>query len=102
VEVDEPRDLPTCRYYADGRVVLVHTMEEYWALQPGHADNPSGPFPVPPVLPEDVPDALVPDARREQARAMRLLGQSQQTIADTLGVARRTVRMWLKEEGDAV
>ena len=58
---DLPGNYPTVRYYVDGRMVLVHTPQEWEALPQGHADNPSGPWPEPPPwTPDNAPFAQAP------------------------------------------
>lgn len=93
--MDEPRSLPAVRYYADGTSVLVETLAEFEALAPGHADNPDGPFPTPPAAGWEVHDPL-PEAKR-----LRQEGLSHQAIATALGVSKRTIGRWLKEDDDA-
>lgn len=92
--MSEPLDYPTVRYYADGRFVLVETPWDYVALEPGHADNPSGPFPAVPEEASVPPEGLV---RHQQARQLRQEGYTQQAIAEKLGVSRGAVRRWLGE-----
>lgn len=114
---EEPRSLPAVRYYADGTSVLVATLAEFEALAPGHADHPDGPFPTPPADRWEVPGSgfLVPGSQPattnqrpettdpspdpgHEARTRYVAGQSQQAIADAMGVSRYLVRQWLKED----
>ena len=96
-----PPDLPTVRHYADGRQVLVTSMAEFDALEPGHADSPLGPFDAPPSGPEAAPpDATEDEGPREKARQMQREGTSQRAIAEALGVSPRTVRRLLAEGDD--
>lgn len=95
-------DLPTWRYYADGRSVIVHTPAEYAALEPGHADNPGGPFPTPPLdrspgQAEEEAPLLTPEGQRAQAQALREEGLSRRAIAEALGVTEYTVRRLLED-----
>ena len=111
----EPQSYPTVRYYEDGRFVLVETLAEYAAIEPGHADNPSGPFPAlapPPSAPCPSGEPSVEEEKQERfemvppvsnadlharARAMRAEGMTQQAIAEHFGISRRTVRQWLED-----
>ena len=98
--MEEPRSLPAVRYYADGRSVLVETLAEFEALEPGHADHPDGPFPTPPAAGWEVPQEPA-DPRAQEARRLFVAGRSQRVIAGQLGVSPRTVGRWLKEDDDA-
>lgn len=94
---------PAVRHYPDGRQVLVTSPAELDALAPGHGDAPGGPFQEPPAPGEQGPSPApaapaAPAGGARQARQMRDEGRTQQAIADELGVSRRTVRQWLKQD----
>lgn len=93
---DEPRSLPAVRYYADGRSVLVESLAEFEALDPGHADHPDGPFPTPPAARWEGQQEPVASPK-DVARALHRAGESKTAIAKALGVAPRTVGRWLEE-----
>jgi DNA-binding NarL/FixJ family response regulator len=98
----EPRDYPTVRYWPDGRFVLVDTPMDYAELEPGHADNPGGPFPSPEtpeasLHPEQEAPTEEQESRQAHARRLYAQGVSRHAIAETLGVSPRTVGRLLGE-----
>jgi hypothetical protein len=99
---ERPSTLPTWRFWPDGRARIVHTLDEWDALEPGHADSRAGPFPAVPEAP--APADRRPGPTREQPsewqriRDLQAEGMSQQAMAETLGISRARVRRLLEEE----